>query len=511
MYRSEFFYYIIGGFVLGIFSRSFFEMSSYATVFLMSISFFIWFFLFLTRGDEDNLSHALFLIFLVCCVGFSFGFGILRYNLSELYTTDSHLESRIDKKVELEGVIIDEPQEKAETVSLIVKFEKLLNNDKAIDISSRGIITVDLYPKFYYGDRVKLQGILQKPKNFKSNSGSEFDYVSYLAKDGVYYQMYRPKIIFESSHNGNFVKEKLFSLKNIFMRKIQSVIPEPESSLLGGLLLGAKQSLGKDIEENFRKAGIIHIVVLSGYNITIVAEFIMNVLSFLPKFFALSFGITGIILFALMTGASATTIRASLMVLLVLLSKNLGRTYDVTRALFLAGFIMLFLNPKILVFDPSFELSFMAMFGLIYLSPVVEKYLLFLPDKFQIRQFAVATVTTQIFLLPFLLYKTGMLSIVALPVNMLILAFIPLTMLVGFLSGVAAFISYYASLPFAFGAHLLLGYELRVVDMFANMPFSALTIKDFPVWLLILMYVFYGFFLYTFYAKQKPPPRAGAP
>ncbi|MEK7147475.1 MAG: ComEC/Rec2 family competence protein, partial [Patescibacteria group bacterium] len=102
--------------------------------------------------------------------------------------------------------------------------------------------------------------------------------------------------------------------------------------------------------EKFRTVGVIHIVVLSGYNITIVAEFIMRLLAFLPRAARLAGGALAIILFAVMTGGSATIVRASLMAILVVVARATGRIYGITRALLLAGFLMVLHNPKILVF-----------------------------------------------------------------------------------------------------------------------------------------------------------------
>ena len=257
-------------------------------------------------------------------------------------------------------------------------------------------------------------------------------------------------------------------------------------------MVGAKQSLGDELQEDFRKTGIIHIVVLSGYNVTIVAEAIMRFFAFLPHMFSLSLGAISIIFFAILTGGSATIVRASMMALFVLLARATGRTQTITRALFIAGFLMLLHNPKILVFDSSFQLSFTATLALIYLAPKIEKHFHLLPTRFQLREFAVATVATQIFVLPMILYKMGTLSLVALPVNLLILVFVPITMLFGFITGMLGFVSTIISLPFAFITNALLTYQLKVVDIFASLPVAAIEINYFPIWIAVLIYIIYG-------------------
>jgi len=183
------------------------------------------------------------------------------------------------------------------------------------------------------------------------------------------------------------------------------------------------------------------------------------------------------------------------------LAKATGRLYDVTRALLVAGFVMLLHNPQILVFDMSFQLSFLATVGLIYVSPLILRHVHFVTERLHLRDVVVATVSTQVFVLPFILYTMGELSLVALPVNLLVLAGIPLTMLFGFLAGMVGFISTTVAVPFAFVAYGLLAYELAVVEWFAALPFASLTIPVFPLWLAVL---WYGLYTWLFFLWRSP-------
>lgn len=235
---------------------------------------------------------------------------------------------------------------------------------------------------------------------------------------------------------------------------------------------------------------------------TIVAEAIGRVASFLPRAIGLSLSVSAIVAFALVTGAGATIVRASIMALLVLLARTTGRVYEITTALFAAGFLMILWNPKILIFDPSFQLSFLATIGLIHLAPLLERFFGWMPTKWQLREFATATLATQLFVLPLLLYMMGELSLVSLPVNLLILIFVPLTMLFGFLTALAGFIHEIVSLPFAYISYILLAYELFIVDIFAKLPFARVSIASFPAWLMLGIYAGYGWVLYKMYKKQ---------
>lgn len=486
-------YTLIGGLSAGIILTSFLPVGFSGALVLTLIGAVIFFYITVIEnwGWRENGVFFLLPMFL-----FSAGLGVLRMEFKTSNVANPKLDNLIGEKVLLSGVVSSEPDMREKITQITVSiYDKPVENSKEIFLG-KVLVRADNFNGLNYGDQVEFSGKLEKPKNFEGDTGRTFNYENFLAKDGIGYIINFVQIKKVDSNKGNFLVSKLFAFKHAFISNISQLISEPHASLLGGLIVGAKETLGKNLLDDFRKVGVIHIVVLSGYNITIVAESLMDFFKiFLPRAFATSLGVLAIIAFALMTGASATVVRASIMALLVIASRVSSRRYDITRALLLAGLIMLIHNPAILVFDPSFQLSFLATVGLIYVSPIVEKWLQFIPEKFKLREVAVATLATQIFVLPYLLYQMGTLSIVALPVNLLILAAIPLTMLLGFLTGVLSFASFLLATPFAFGAYILLTYELGVVSWFAGLPFASVSIPAFPFWLVVLIYGAY-FFLY---------------
>jgi competence protein ComEC len=173
---------------------------------------------------------------------------------------------------------------------------------------------------------------------------------------------------------------------------------------LSGLLLGAKQALGKDLLTEFSRAGVSHIVVLSGYNIAIVAETIMALLTYfsLPSLFTFIIGCISIILFTILSGGGASATRAMIMVLVALFAKKTNREYLVGRAFGFAVILMLSLNPGLLVFDPSFQLSILATIGIVFVSPIISPFISFINERFGLREIVSSTLATQIIVLPFL-------------------------------------------------------------------------------------------------------------
>jgi len=477
------------GFTAGVAFRSFVDLSPAFTALLVLVAIVLLFFFFVKQEK---------VLFFVSLAVISIALGISRFDISERTHGDPILDARIGGSIFVAGIVSEEPDERIGHTNLIVDILELTDSEKHYSVKTRARVTTERYPSFVYGNEISISGELLKPKNFENeDTGKIFDYVSYLAKDGIFYQLIRPQITLIGENKGNVIKGKLLSLKHAFLGNVSRVIPEPESSLLGGLLVGAKQSLGEELLNDFRIAGVIHIVVLSGYNLTIVAEAIMKFFSFAPRLWGLSLGGISIILFSIMTGAGATVVRASLMALLALLARATGRIYEITLALLLAGFIMLLYNPKILVFDPSFQLSFLATLGLIHLSPIIDKFLSWAPRNFGIREIISATLATQLTVLPLLLFMMGTLSLVSLPVNLLILPFIPLTMLFGFFAGVFGFVSSVLSFPFATIAYALLWYELKIVEYAVLVPFSSLNgfIIGIPFMVTIYIVLGYGMWL----------------
>jgi competence protein ComEC len=433
---------------------------------------------------------------LLSVFSFCIALGIFRFSWADI-PAPQFFETKVGEKVTLSGLIIDEPSISENSQKIIVRTVLLGTSSRTVLNKEVNILlTTDFSQDFQYGDEVEFSGKLEKPENFLTDQGKDFDYINYLRKDNIFYLMKYPHLEIISRDGGNLVKRFLFSFKDKFLEKINYVIRDPESLFMGGLILGEKSSFNESLRQSFIDTGTIHVVALSGYNVTIVAEYFMLLFAFLSLNFSIGMGILAIILFVIMAGGASTAIRAGIMAILVLIARATGRTYDVARALFVAAIFMMIINPFVLVFDVSFQLSFIATIAVIFFTPKIEKYFQWVPKKFNLRDVVSMTLAAYIFVLPFILYKMGNLSLVALPANILILPFIPLTMLLGFLTGITGFLSYFLSLPFGYLSYLLLHYELSVISFFASLPFASFNISNFPLSLTILIYLYFIYILF---------------
>ncbi len=482
--QDRIFYASCFGFIFGVLLRSFVFVNFYTPILIGVISIAIILFYTFISKDKWGIFAGVFLL--------AISFGIFRFNSVDVPAPQT-FESSVGQKVVLSGKIIDEPSIGEDNQKLTVEVSA--PNKSKTEI----LLSTNLDQEFKYGDEINFEGTLKKPDNFMTDQGKEFDYVNYLRKDGIFYLMTYPKIVILSQDNGNKIKSALFYVKDIFLSKMNLAIREPESLLMGGLILGEKSSFDQALRQSFVDTGTIHIVALSGYNVTIVANWIMKLLISLPKSIGISSGIITILLFVLMTGGSSTAVRAGVMATLALTARLIGRNYDVGRALILAGVIMILINPFVLVFDVSFELSFIATVALIFFTPRIEKYFLWVTERFGLREIVSITFACYIFVMPFILYKMGNLSLVALPANVLVLPFIPPTMILGFLTGFAGIISYFLSVPLGLLSQFFLQYELTVINFFSHIPFAALSIPNFP---LIFVMAIYAYFIYKLFGRS---------
>lgn len=494
--QQNIFYFIAGGFFLGVLFSSFVDIQFSFLMFLGIISLAVFAFLFIKNFREKaKLRIPIFILISFLC----FCLGVFRFDFLENRFSNNPLDGFEGRKVSVLVVVVDEPSRKGDNLSTRVKVYSIKEGENIKNISPRFIqIKVPFYKNLFYGDEVVISGKLTKIKNFNVKDGPKFDYVSYLKIYGVSYEISFPEVEIISHSKGNFLIASALSLKKKFISNIEDNFGEPDASLVSGMVISGKGSMEKNLQNDFIKAGIIHIVVLSGYNIALVVSFLLYIFSFAGrriKFFIVLFGVS---VFVIISGASAPVLRSAIMAVVVLFLKFHGRQMEAFRVLLFAAFVMVVFNPYLLVFDTSFQLSFLAVFAVIYVTPILKNKLSFITSKWKFREIIGDTLGTQIFLLPFLVYKMGLISLVALPVNILVLPVVPFMMFIGFIVGGLGFIPY-ITFPFAVLAHFLIKFILFVVKVFVSIPFSTISISHLPNLLVLIFY--FLIFLYIYYLK----------
>lgn len=413
------------------------------------------------------------------------------------------LDNFVGADVVIKGIIKDEVDVRQSSQRILLRADKITFHGEEYEIDQNILVSTELFPRYEYGDLIEVSGELKIPENFLTEVGKEFDYKNYLKKDSIFYTISFAQVERLDAGEGSKIKAGILFVKHKFLESIEAVIPSPESALVGGLLLGTKQSLGEKLQQSFVDTGLVHIIVLSGYNVTIIAESLIKVLSFISVSAGIYLGGIAIVVFVIMTGAGATIVRAGIMAILALLARATGRTSEITRALLLAAALMVVHNPYILFFDISFQLSFLATLGLIYMSPVFKNWFKFLPERFGLREVVSSTIGVQAFVLPFILYKMGNLSIVAPITNTLVLPLIPTTMFFGFVSGLLGLVSNILAMPFGWVAYVFLKFEIWIVEIFSSFSFATIKIAHFPFILVLIFYIWITWYLVRYYKKQN--------
>jgi competence protein ComEC len=435
------------------------------TSFRSPLSFLIFLglvFLFLL-GVFWRKTHARFLVLLIFC----FRAGILRYDTA----FPSAYPPRGSRT--LTGIIAADPDIRIGDARYII--ESIVNGQL-----SRFYLTTTLYPQYQYGDVVRISCRLEYPEPFDG-----FRYDMYLAKFGVFSVCRDPQLQKIGDGAGNAAMRAILSFKTHLSNRITQLWPEPHASFMAGLLYGYRGGLG-DVQDDFNRTGVSHIVAISGFNITMIAVIFMSALTFLRLRRQRAFWAVcgGILAFVLLVGASPSVVRAAVMGLLALTAQQIGRLSRPMYLLVPAAAFMVALNPFILLWDAGFQLSFAATFGLLSFAPLLEPYL---------KKIGSQTIAAILFALPLLLYHFGRFSTVAPLVNILILWIIPWLMLLGVLSLLSFLISPALGLIVAWVAWLGLEYILRVVQWFSALPFAAFEVS-LPWWGVLFGYGIIFFF-----------------
>jgi competence protein ComEC len=283
----------------------------------------------------------------------------------------------VDKDlVNCEGFVVSEITGSEKTNSFVFRS---LQGEKII-------IRTDKYSSFDFGDKISVSGKAIVPENFQSENGIIFDYQKYLLIDGITHIVAYPQIKLIEKNSKQDLYYYIFSFKKFFVKKTQSIFSKETSSLGLCVLIGSRDSIDRNLENNFRRTGLIHILVLSGFNLTIIIYFVFQILKNIHRTFRFIFSLLFVLFFIIMVGAGATVVRSGIMIFLFVSSKILRRNSDAFNAVILAGSIMIFQNPMILLYNPSFQLSFAATVGLISFSKYIDNIMVFSPNRFSVKE-----------------------------------------------------------------------------------------------------------------------------
>lgn len=338
-----------------------------------------------------------------------------------------------------------------------------------------------LYPPAFFGDTVEMDTELRLPKR----EGTEWIAEAALPK----------KYAITPCVERCGVMAGALRFRRALIDQIRGLFPEPYGSLGVGILAG-KDSMPEKLNDTFRVAGVSHVVVLSGYNVSIVSRVLGE--GYL--------GILAVLFFVVGTGAEPSVIRAGIMTALVVAAKKWGREYDVGRALLAAAFCMAMVNPRLLLYDLSFQLSFLATVGIVYFYPILILSFRALPERFLVRESVALTSAAQIAVLPLILYRFGELSLVSLLTNVLLVPLVPYAMAAVLLAAVISFVVPSLSIVASMVGFPLLWCLVKGAELFAQIPYASVSITGFSLAWCVFSYVFIGVWFVSVRKKIDESP-----
>lgn len=441
---------IAGFFALGILAGSFWP-DSVLPWFLAMLALCLFFAGLLFQKKEQKV------LFLVSCLIVFFCLGFFHFN-STYYKKDGLMAVR-------------EAKELKEITGVITKVEK---RDTSVQYRVREketgetILVTQTRLLFYnHGDTVTLFGRFDNPPEF-----ADFNYRHYLMKEKIRTVSYYPKMEKVKSEGGNFVQRKLFDFKNLLSKSIKNSLPYPESSLLAAMTLAERQDLPENLKNSFSRSGIRHIMAISGMHITTIVFILMSVfvINFgLSKKRALSATALILILYIIMIGAPSSAVRAGLMGSAALFAGTIGRVYAAPQTLALAAAMMLAFNPLLLPFDIGFQLSFLAVLGIIFLSPKIESLIKKIwrnnSGDILIKLLSM-TLSAQLATLPLIVFHFGIISFAGPLTNILVVPLLPFVLVLGFLGAFTGILVPTLGIIVSFPVLVLLKYIIFISDIF---------------------------------------------
>jgi len=400
--------------------------------------------------------------------------GIFAYQYSIIIPAKDVSKYACDKYVKLIGFVDEEPSLSEDLCRFNLKASEIVIRGKRSSVSGRvSVLIKGSDAAIKYGNKVavhgKLSNIISTHNPGIASSGD------LMAKRKINCQMIsngsNVEVIARSI--GNPIKSISITIKNKLISVIQRTMKEPYSSLLGSIVFGSQASpLPDELQDNYRTAGVIHLLVVSGTQVSIILASVMA----LCGNFGLSRNIRMIVvtfanlMFTVMVGAGPSIVRAAVMCEAALIAKAFERENDFYNSLAISALVLLILNP-LNMFDLGFQLSFMATLALFYIAPAIEDSIKERSPKLLANTIAISvspTITTT----PIILYNFGQVSFVSIISNFLIIPWVEVTVILGFISTLIGMV--FAPFAYVTGNTLTLILALlnAIVYFFSGLPFA---------------------------------------
>lgn len=298
-------------------------------------------------------------------------------------------------------------------------------------------------------------------------------------------------------------------VRNWFAGGVHTALPDTEASLGVGFVVGQKRALPPDLDKALRAAGLTHIVVASGYNLTILIEVTRRIFARISKYLAAFSGGILIVGFVAVAGMSPSMSRAALVTGLSLLAWYYGRRFHPIVLLALAAAITLLINPAYGWNDLGWQLSFASFAGVLIVGPLLQRYFFGDDKPGLIRQVLGETMSAWLSTAPLIALAFGQVSNVAILANLIVLPLIPLAMLLTFIAGMGALLVPSAATIIGFPAYLILGYMTQAAEFLGGLSWAQTSLTISPIVLIVYYVALICFCCYIWWRIRFNPLASG--
>jgi len=434
--------------------------------------------------------------------------------------------------VVIEGIICESPQYTPEKTHVVLQLNRVLINGIYYSISERVLLTLNGRHLLEYGDFIRCETRLRKPKNFNNPGG--FDYERRLCFEGISFLGFiddSSRIIVLRQGQGNALKKVLEGFRSQIRELIIRNSPSPEQTLIQAMILGNQKEIPLSIIEKFNMTGTSHIIAISGFNVGMIALWTIMVIRLIFKmseYLMLRFNIIKlsllsaflpVIFYTLIAGAGMSVLRAAIMALVFMTATLLDRQQDMINSLAAVAVLILILSPEAL-FDISFQLSFAAVAAILWINPLLSSFyknteissesspkgIWFNNIKGKFLLFLLTTVSATLGTLPIIAVYFNRLSLIVLPANVVLvpilgLMALPISMMVIAVSPLSDVL---AGLLIHCSAWLV-KISLHLVDYLAGLPCAAFYVCTPSLWQIAAFYILLIYSVSLIQAYQKDP------
>jgi competence protein ComEC len=431
-----------------------------------------------------------FVLFTALCL------GAVRYQMSVPRFDAFHIAFYNDREYDLliTGTLVEAPDYRDNYTNLRLQVKAVDTGDGDLPVRGLLLVRASNNQVFHYGDILRLRGKLKTPPE-----NEDFSYRDYLAGKNIHSYMSSAEVTLLPGRGGNPVSAALYEFKDKALENIHRLFPDPESSLLAGILLGVDTGLTSELQQAFKDTGTAHIIAISGFNISIIAGLFFT---FFSKFLGTRRGallaIIGIIFYTILVGGEAAVVRAALMGTLALFAKQIGRRQFALNTLLAVALLMCLWNP-LFIWDVGFQLSFFATLGLIlYADPfsqfanrIIARYF---PASAAEKaaelfsEFVLLTLAAQVATIPIMAYHFQRISLVSFIANPFILPVQPAVMILGGLAVLLSLVWFPLGQIAAWVAWPFVVYTIRMVELFDRVPHGTIFLGKLSIWFVIAVY-----------------------